>query len=531
MYHRVAVDYEESELPEQRILRSRMGRYTILRRLASGGMASVFLAHVESSEARFQRFVAIKKPHPHLLTNPSIGQMFLNEARLVANLDHENICPITDFGTDDGPYIVMPYLHGEALSELLIHYASTETGAGPVDLMAYVAADVCDGLYYAHNARESGRPLGLVHRDISPHNIFVTFDGSVKILDFGVAKAIGLDGLSVVGQPKGKFAYMSPEQTRGEALDQRSDLFSLGIVLWESLTGRRLFRRDNAAQTMMAISDCYVPPFYEVGAEVPEELSAIVQRALAPRRGDRFPSAREMGRELRRYLAHREAVLCPTEVAAIMREIFPRRAEDRDPLSSVTEPRLALVSAAAVRSASDPSLSGSSSGGLTVRINRPAVEPESSPEIVDVPTARKVPGAPPPPPPRGDSGGNLPGIGEASSPAGRTGTRARPNSEVELPAFARAQPDEALEPERTRRIPHPGPPALTPPVVSTEDLPSVPPPEPWAEEPAEPRAEEPAEVELDTHSSPKPKPRRWQPWFLVAAIAGAAAIYAAVRLA
>jgi serine/threonine-protein kinase len=417
------VDYLELELPTaERNDLLRVGRYTLVRRIAAGGMASVHLAYFKA-QAGFQKFVAIKRPLAHLIENPAIVQMFLNEARLVSRLEHENICPIVDFGSDeDGPYLVMPYLHGEPLGDLNIFLSTTRTPV-PVDLMAYIAAGVLDGLYYAHNAKSDGRALELVHRDITPSNIFITYDGSVKILDFGVAKAIapGHDGLSVAGAPKGKFAYMSPEQSRGDPLDQRSDLFSLGVVLWESLTGLRLFRRETGPLTLLAIGECQVPRFKDVGAKhVPAELAQIVYRALSARRQDRYPSAREMGRELRRYLAHREAILCPTEVAAMMRMFFPRRAEERDPLAQATEPRARmpeedlnptirleraeLTEPQRAPAPSDSQKRGQRPSGPNVSASPPPLPRPSAPPPLPVRSSAPPPPGPPPPPPPSASG-------------------------------------------------------------------------------------------------------------------------------
>ncbi|MCK6550632.1 serine/threonine protein kinase [Myxococcota bacterium] len=314
----------------------RFGRYTLYGKLAAGGMASVYLGRDESGIG-LSRWVAIKRVHPHLVERPDVVQMFLNEAKILARLEHPNISSIVDFGTEDGlPYIVMRYLHGAALSGALRRLVDAKAEL-PIDFMAHVAAEVCDGLHYAHEALgEDGKPLGLVHRDISPQNIFITFDGRVALLDFGVAKAAGYAGFTRTGHIKGKYAYMSPEQVEAQPLDRRSDVFSLGIVLWESLAGRHLFRRKQHIDTLRAIASADAPLVTKVNAAVPAELAAIVSRALAADRKARFQTARAMGTELRAYLA-RTGGVGPERVAEVMRVLFPDRRHPGDAPMIATE--------------------------------------------------------------------------------------------------------------------------------------------------------------------------------------------------
>jgi eukaryotic-like serine/threonine-protein kinase len=299
------------------------GKYTILRRIASGGMASVFLGR-ERMEGGEERWVAIKRVHPHLISRKDVVQMFLNEAKLLARLDHENITGIIDFGVEsESPYIVMRYLFGVALSGFIRRLIDRKQPL-PIDMMAHVAASICDGLHYAHEAHsESGEPLGLVHRDISPQNIFITFDGAVSLLDFGVAKAAGFTGFTRTGHIKGKYAYMSPEQVAANPLDRRSDIFSLGIVLWESLTGRHLFRRKQHIETLRSIARAEVPPVSEYNADVPPTLEAIVARALVADRRHRYQTARAMGADLWSYLLQQDPRVGVEQVAAVMKACYP----------------------------------------------------------------------------------------------------------------------------------------------------------------------------------------------------------------
>jgi serine/threonine protein kinase len=295
--------------------------YQLLGPVAAGGMASVYLARAEGGDP--EDYLAVKRVHPHLTSRADVRQMFLNEARILSRLEHPNICGILDYGVaDDTPYLVMQYLHGAPLSGLLRRLLDVGRPF-PVDLMAYVVACTAEGLHYAHEARgEDGQPLALVHRDISPQNIFVTFSGEVKLLDFGVAKAAGFDGLTRTGHVKGKYAYMSPEQAEGQGLDHRSDVFSLGIVLWEAFTGRHLFKRKREIETLRAITAGVVPLPSTLNRAVPPELDRILQRTLQTRRERRYQSAAALAEALWSYLTTTVTPMGSDEVAEILSEVF-----------------------------------------------------------------------------------------------------------------------------------------------------------------------------------------------------------------
>ena len=284
-------------------------------------MATVHLARGRDGDD----WLAVKRIHAHLADRPTVQKMFMNEAKLLSRLDHPVICGLLDYSVaEDAPYLVMRYLHGVSLSALITRLLSLERPL-PFDLMAYVAATICDGLHYAHESSGAdGQPLGLVHRDISPQNIFLTFVGGVHLLDFGVAKAAGFETLTRTGRIKGKYAYMSPEQVGGDGVDRRSDIFSLGIVLWEALTGRHLFKRKSDIATLQAIKSAAVPAPSELNPNVPQQLDAIVARSLVADRRRRFATAQDLGLALWRYLTGISRPVGADELSEALAAVFPR---------------------------------------------------------------------------------------------------------------------------------------------------------------------------------------------------------------
>ena len=265
----------------------RFGKYVLVGELATGGMAQIFVAVHQGLEG-FNRVVAVKRVLPNLTGSSEFVQMFLDEARLAARLEHPNIVRTYEFGVEAGRYfMVMEYLAGEDLNAVL-NCAARLRQRLPIPFIVEVMSRVCAGLHFAHELADSaGRPLGLVHRDVTPGNIVVTYFGEVKLIDFGVAKATTNVVHTKAGMIKGKISYMSPEQLRGRAIDRRSDVFSVGVVLWELLAGVRLFARNSDAATMYAVIDDPIPSIRTRRADVPDELIAIVDRALA-----RDPEAR-----------------------------------------------------------------------------------------------------------------------------------------------------------------------------------------------------------------------------------------------
>jgi serine/threonine-protein kinase len=288
---------------ERPLAGERFGKYQLVRELASGGMAQIFLSVYQGLEG-FNRVVAIKRVLPQMTASPEFVQMFLDEARLAARLEHPNIVRTYEFGVEDGRYfMVMEYLAGEDLNAVLNRAAATGHPL-PIPFVAQVASRVCAGLHFAHELLDAdGRPLGLVHRDVSPGNIVATYFGEVKLIDFGVAKAATNVVRTRTGILKGKISYMSPEQLRSRGVDRRSDVFSIGIVLWELLAGVRLFARDSDAATLYAILDDQIPPVQARRPDVPDELARIVERALARAPEDRWATAEDMQLALDHFVA------------------------------------------------------------------------------------------------------------------------------------------------------------------------------------------------------------------------------------
>ncbi|MBI2895144.1 MAG: protein kinase [Deltaproteobacteria bacterium] len=303
---------------------TRLGRYEILGRVGKGGMAEVLLAREAGS---LDRWVAIKRVHPELARHKMFVQMLLDEARLAARIAHPSVAQVLELGEADGvPYIVMEYLHGQPLSEVI--HRSCEGGAPDLDLMARVVADAAEGVHAAHELRDAdGKKLGLVHRDVSPQNVFVTYDGAVKVVDFGIAKARGRATLTEPGTVKGKYSYMSPEQARGGTLDRRSDVYSLGLVLYEATTGVQVFEGYGiGVLARVALSEIDPPARHRRG--YPPALQQVVMRALEARVEDRFQTAREMAQELERFVVGRQALTDPASVASMMATLFPDRRGD-----------------------------------------------------------------------------------------------------------------------------------------------------------------------------------------------------------
>ncbi len=270
-----------------------VGRYQILDRLAVGGMAELFKATLTGDHG-FEKLVAIKKILAHLATDKSFVEMFIDEARLTAQLDHRHIVQVFELGTDaDTPYIAMQYVDGLDVLGLLRECARAQIRL-PADLAALIARDVLDALDYAHNALDtSGRPLGIVHRDISPGNVLLSWRGDVKLTDFGIARAAERRHKTEAGTLKGKYGYMSPEQVSGGEVDARSDLFSVGILLAEMVMARRLFTSTNDLDILLMVRDARLDRLHKYAAEFPVELRLLIERALQRRPEDRWQSAAE----------------------------------------------------------------------------------------------------------------------------------------------------------------------------------------------------------------------------------------------
>jgi serine/threonine protein kinase len=305
------------------------GKYQLIKKLATGGMAEVFLAKQAMGNSGDNRHVVVKRILPHLAEDPEFIQMFQNEARVAAKFSHPNIAQIYDYGEENGTYyIAMEFIHGEDLGRLMRKAWSTgQWIARPLAIR--IVASACEGLYYAHTRKdEEGRALKVVHRDISPQNILISFDGSVKLVDFGIAKAADQASMTKSGAIKGKFAYMAPEQAAGKPLDARTDVFAIGLVLYELLTGVRPLKRDSELATLQAALECAIDA-PSVVAEVPSELDDVVMRALAKAPDDRYKDARAFQMALEEFLISQRMVASSVQVSELMETLFAdRRAEE-----------------------------------------------------------------------------------------------------------------------------------------------------------------------------------------------------------
>jgi serine/threonine-protein kinase len=301
---------------------STLGRYEILMSVAKGGMAAVWAARLVGTRG-FQKLVAIKTILPALTDDPEFEAMLLDEARLAARIRHPHVVEIVDLGEEDEwLYLVMEWVNGETLFTL--NKRAKERGGIPLPILLRILSSTCAGLQAAHELRDDhGKLVGLVHRDISPQNIMVSFDGIVKIVDFGVAKAAGrLHQTSVGGIMKGKVPYLSPEQLDGQKLDRRSDIFSLGIIAYVMTTGRHPFKGPDDARTMENISGRAAVPLRDLVADVNPALEAIVLRALEKDPERRFPDCAAMQRALDEVLRDLGTSVTDGDVAAFVRDLF-----------------------------------------------------------------------------------------------------------------------------------------------------------------------------------------------------------------
>ncbi|WP_244222404.1 serine/threonine-protein kinase, partial [Corallococcus praedator] len=304
------------------------GSYQLLKRLATGGMAQIYLARRPGSDAP-DKLLVLKRILPHLSENDEFVRMFLDEARIAARLAHPNVVQIYDLGAEgDTFFIAMEYIHGVDARRL---WKRSETSSKPlpVPLVCRILLEASAGLDYAHKKTDAtGRPLGIVHRDVSPQNILVTFEGGVKVVDFGIAKAADQATVTRSGVLKGKYSYMSPEQASGQRVDCRSDVFALGVVLHELLTGGRLFKRPSDMLTLSAVAECNVPPPSHVAPRVPADLDPIVLKALAKDPDARYQHAQDLQRALEGWLAAQPQPSGTADLAVFMKDLYADRLSD-----------------------------------------------------------------------------------------------------------------------------------------------------------------------------------------------------------
>ncbi|WP_426749997.1 protein kinase domain-containing protein [Myxococcus sp. Y35] len=298
------------------------GPYVLVRKLAEGGMAEIFLAKLLGADG-FERNVVIKRMLPHLTNNPDFVEMFRDEARLAAKLAHPNIVQIQELGFAEGCYyICMEYLAGEDFSTTL-RLAGRKRHYLPLPVVLRVLIDAARGLHFAHEfTNEAGQPLNVVHRDISPSNLYLTYQGQVKVLDFGIAKAESRLVNTRTGVVKGKYMYMAPEQARGKEVDRRADVFALGVSLYEALTHVRPFSRENDLAVLNALLQGELKPPRELRPDLPEELEAIILKAMAFKPEDRYPTAEAFANALETFLSEHLSGSGPVQLGVFLKGHF-----------------------------------------------------------------------------------------------------------------------------------------------------------------------------------------------------------------
>jgi serine/threonine-protein kinase len=314
------------------LLPARVGRYEIVELLGAGGMAEVFKA-TSSGPGGFERTVVIKRIHPVSNDDPHFVQMFIGEAKILGMLHHPNVVQAYDFGEADGSlFLVLEYVDGPSLSRAM-HILRSTGRPFPVAIAAHFAHEVCRALDYVHNLADSdGQPLGVVHRDVTPSNIVLTSAGSLKLLDFGVARYSDAANQSEHQTIKGKAAYLAPEALRGLEIDGRVDLFALGVVLYEMLTLTELFSSDDNLTTLHKVLEMEIPPPSRRRPEVPASLDAIVMKALERDPDDRYATAADMARDLSAFVVGSGVRV--EQVSDLVADLLAERARIRSPMSA-----------------------------------------------------------------------------------------------------------------------------------------------------------------------------------------------------
>ena len=436
-------------------------KYTLIGKLGHGGMAEVNLA-VVGGRGGFRKLTVIKRLHRHLAMEPGFIDMFLDEARLAARLNHPHCVQTHEVGDHNGNYfLAMEYLDGQGL-ERLLRMSGQVDELVPWDVAARIVSDALDGLAYAHELTDfDGTDLGVVHRDISPQNIFVTYPGMVKLLDFGIAKAATHVVETRTGVIKGKYAYIAPEQALGQSLDHRADLWSMGVVLWEVLTGRRLFKSVNELATLHETLQGEIKLPSAFRDELPTELDTICMRALQREPDDRYQTAQEMKEDLDRYLLSLPHTPGRKQIAQLMRKRFKQVIQaHKTTIAQCLEGSGSKVTTSLVQKMMD--------GGA---ISSPAVlTPSNISGMVHVPGGHPTPTPPPAshaPPPHSVTPTPTPAphsVTPTPTPAPYSGTPSRPG--LASPGLADPGPvGGPSNPAVSTPAPHPphGSPSLTPP--------------------------------------------------------------------
>jgi len=321
------------------------GKYLLLEKIAAGGMAEVYLAK-STGASGIAKFLAVKRILPQYSDHPEFIDMFKEEAKIAVNLNHNNIVSIFDFGVKDKQFfLVMEYVEGQNLRQVTNHLKK-ESRKFSIDQIVYITKEVAGGLDHAHRCLDgtTGKPLNITHRDMSPQNIMVSFEGEIKIVDFGIAKAESQLETTRAGTIKGKFGYMSPEQADGQPVDLRADIFALGIVLWELLANDRLFTTNSEAATLRKIRECQIPSLRKLNPSIPPELERICIKALAKDKSLRYQTAAAFHRDLNRFLNTQYPEFSPHDFSVFMKSAFSQM---------FIENRRKLIEYAKVQSARD----------------------------------------------------------------------------------------------------------------------------------------------------------------------------------
>jgi serine/threonine protein kinase len=432
----------------------RIGRYEVISHLATGGMAQIFLAR-QSGLGSFERHVVLKTILRERATDQRFVTMFLDEAKLAATLNHQNVAQVYEVDQADGSYFMaMEYVHGEntrALLETTIRRGWTI----PLELAVMIISGAAAGLHHAHERRgKNGQPLHIVHRDVSPANIMVGYDGSVKVLDFGIAKAEERATQTIGGTIKGKYGYMSPEQCKGKPIDRRSDIFALGIVLYELTTLRRAFKGKDDFETMKRIvaGDLVLPSTVVPG--FPRELEAIILTALANESGARFQSAQELIEALDAFTVRAKLTGSNTAMGRFMLQLFGTKKEPWIDSTGQTADHT-LVTPAELEDYeddNDETLVVSSRQDVQRYLNSAqASAPHAAPVPAPLPQLNPMGVAPTP-------SRMLPDTDTGSRSAGDVGRRAPPRRSENRPSLPFANPSAAIPPQPTP-LPPPGMPA------------------------------------------------------------------------
>ena len=415
------------------------GKYVLLERVNVGGMAEVFKAKAFGVEG-FERLVAVKRILPSIAEDQEFITMFIDEAKIAVQLTHANIAQIFDLGkVGDSYFIAMEYVHGKDL-RAIFDRARKRGETVPVPMACYDVMKVCEGLDYAHNKKDAaGRELNLVHRDVSPQNILISYDGETKIIDFGIAKAAGKAGKTQAGILKGKFGYMSPEQVRGLPLDRRSDIFAVGIVLYELLTGERLFVGESDFSTLEKVRNVEIMPPSTYNRRIPEELEQIVLKALAKDVDDRYQTAMDLHDDLQSFMYTSGNFFSRKDLSAYMRKAFAEEIAKE----SAREEEYRRMEAEAAKDMGGRVSAGGMGGGS-------GLDAFADLEPAPAKAANISSAQPPRPPPRGPAKRTMMGMGAVPPPPPRT-----------------SGPPPPPPPRNSSGPPVPPPPTSTPPVTAS----------------------------------------------------------------